>query len=107
MKTKKFNEIQYPNKDTEKNVDNELANHNNFKIIINGKIRQWLADKTLPYIVNEDKELYILYTLFSGLFCMDLHRILSGIDLFNQYNQSHEYKIKYDKGCIICIHIKK
>jgi len=104
MGTSAYKIIEYPSKDIENKVDCELESFNNFKIVIIGKYRRWLADKVLPFVINEEKEISVVYTLINAIFDMNLHMVLGSVNLFNQYNKMYHYSIYYEKtGNIIFI----
>ena len=95
MEKKDYVTIEYPNKNFINEVDNALENCDNVKIIFIRKFHQWLANKTLPCVINNDKEISVIYTLFGAVFCMNLHEATGGVNLFNQYNKTYKYKMVY------------
>lgn len=95
METSDYTTIEYPNKNIQNKVDYALENCDNFKIIIIGKFHKWLANKTLPCVINKDKEVSVIYTLLSAILCMNLHQVTGSVNLFNQYNKTHQYKMMY------------
>jgi len=101
METKNYITLEYPNKDIQNKVDEALRNCENFKIVIIGKFHQWLANKTLPFVINKDREVSVIYTLLSAILYMNLHGVTGSINLFNQYNKTHQYKMVYISGGII------
>ena len=104
METSEYKIIEYPSKDIENKVDCELESFNNFKIVIIGKYRRWLADKVLPCVINKEKEVSVVYTLINSIFDMNLHMVLGSVNLFNQYNKMYHYSMQYEKsGNIIFI----